>query len=46
MELLEDAKDMIETIDDEISDQEAKELVADGSVSSTSTPVFESQKKL
>ena len=44
MELLEDTKDIFETIDEEIVDQEATELIADWTVSST--PVYEAQNKL
>ena len=43
MELLEVVKDIFVTIEDEISDQEAMESVADRSVSST--PVFEAKNK-
>ena len=42
MELLRVAKDILETIEDEISDQEGMELIADWSVSAT--PVLDAHK--
>ena len=45
MDLSEGAKDIFETIDDEISDQEAMELDADADWSVSATPVFEAPKK-